>query len=254
MKEVSGDQLLLGKGKVYFDRKDADGNLVGERFLGNCTQLQIGTEDELREKYSSATASAPLLKRVNVRRTQEFTLTLDHFNKENIALALMGDVSALTQGSGSVTDEVIGAVQQGRYYKTSYRNISTVTVEPSGGGEAYTLNTDYTIDAVTGRIYIVEGGGIADDDEIQVDYDYAEDTSVVVRSGVSNTIEGFMRFVGDPSTGPALEVEVWDVSINPDGVLDLISDEYAEFSLKGAVQDDSANHPDEPYFRVIVRS
>lgn len=250
--EASGTNVMLGKGKVYFDRLDSSGDSTGERFLGNCTTFELSTSDELRDMYSSAEQSSPLLKSVNVRRTQEFNITLNEFTQENMALALMGDVSALAQGASSVTDEVKTYVSQGVYYQTTYRNISAVVVEPSGGGAAWVLNTDYTVDATTGRIYVIVGGGIVAD--FQVDYTYGADTSVTVRSGVDNLIEGFIRFIGDPAAGPVWECEIWKVSISPEGAVGFISDDYAEFTLKGKVLADSTNHADEPYFRLIKRA
>jgi len=252
-KEASGDNVMLGKGKVYFNRLDSSGDPTSERFLGNCTTFEVTTTDELREIYSSAEQSSPLLKSVNVRRTQEWTVVLNEFTKENMALALMGDVSALAQGSGSVSNEVpaAGNVVQGNFFKTLYRNISTVVVTGTGGTPTYDVNDDYTVDGTTGRIYIVPGGAIASGAALEVDYAYAAATNDTIRSGVDNLIEGFVRFIGDPAAGPIWECEIWKVSISPEGALGFISDDYAEFTLKGKVLADAENHPDEPYFRLI---
>lgn len=257
-KDASGANVMLGKGKVYFNRLDSSGVPMGERFLGNCTVLEVTTTDELREIYSSAEQSSPLLKSVNVRRTQEFSLTMSEFTKENMALALMGDNSALAQGSGSLAATIeIPQVYQGYYYDLTHRNVTAATVVVKNSTEVttYVLGTDYDEDAVSGRIYIIPGGGISDGDEIHVTaYNYTADTSTTVRSGVDNTIEGSLRFIGDPATGPIWELEVWSVSMTPEGALGFISDDYAEFTLKGKVQADSTNHPTEPYFRLIKRA
>lgn len=255
--EASGDNVMLGRGKVYFDRLNDSGVGVGERFLGNCTTFEISTSDELREKYSSAEQSAPLLKRVNVRRTQEINITLDEFTKENLALALMGDNSALAQGSGSVSTAEVFTVQTGMWYKLEFRNVDTGTVVVKDATETttYDITDDYLVDLVTGRIYIVPTGDISDDDVIHVTaYDYSADTTVTVRSGVDNLIEGLVRFIGDPAAGPVFEVEVWKVSMTPEGALGFIGDDFAEFTLKGSVLAMAEAHPNEPYFRVMKRT
>jgi hypothetical protein len=252
MKDPSGDNLLLGKGKVYFDRFD-DGDPTGERFLGNCTSLEMSHTDELKEKYSSCSPSSPLLKSVNIRRTMEFTLVLDEFSKENVALALMGTNTVLAQGAGgpvSPHQDVVG-VKQGCFYDLGKRNIKSVAVKKSGGTPTYVVDEDYTVDAVSGRIYIVPAGDITDGYDLEVTYSWDADTSPVIRAGVSNVIEGFLRFIGDPACGPAYEVQVWKVSVTRDGAIGLISDDYANFTLKGKVLDDSVNHEDEPYFLAI---
>lgn len=252
-KVADGNNLLLGRGKIYFDRLSGM-TPTGERFLGNCSALTITTTDELHDKYSSAEATAPLLKSANVRRTVEFALTLDEFTKENLALVLMGAVSALAQGSGTVTNEVLTAVQKDTYWRLAKRNVSLLTVTGPSGTPSYTAGTDYEVDAVTGRIYIIPGGTIANGVNLEVDYTYGADTSATVQGGVSNVIEGSIRFIGDPAAGPIYECEVWKVSMEPDGALALIGDDYGEFNLKGKVLADSINHSTEPLFRLIKRA
>jgi len=250
-KDANGANLLLGKGKVYFDRFTSAGAATGERFLGNCERFEITTTDERVQKHSSAEAAAPLLASAVTRRTPEVAITLDEFTKENIALVLMGDESALAQSADSVTDEAHNGVKQGRYYKLAYRNVSSVVVTGEGGTPTYVLNTDYEVDAVTGRIYIVPDGSITDDTNVLVSYDYAADTSAYVKGGSASKIEGSMRFKPDPSAGPKWEVEIWKVSISPDGALALIGEDYANAPLKAEILADSTNHPTEPLYRAI---
>lgn len=260
--DVQGDLLLLGRGKLYFDRFDANGNATGERFLGNCTRLESSTTDELREKYSSATQDSPLMKSVNVRRTQELAITLDEFDPENVALALMGEAGYLAaQTGGAIVDESVTG-KLGKYVKLANRGtiaspLSGVVVTTDPAGTTYTVNDDYIVDAVTGRLYCVPGGAISDDEALLIDYTApaiaATDIQKII-AGNKNTIEGFMRFIGDPAAGPIFEAEIWKVSINPDGAIGLISDEFAEFPLKGKILDDSANHPTEPLWRLLKLS
>jgi len=252
---ASGDNLLLGKGKVYFDRFSTGTTRTGERFLGNCSSFELSApEDEKKEMYSSCEATAGLLKSVTIRRKMKLSIKGHEFTKENLALALMGDNSALSQGTASITNEAVTAIAQGCYYKLAYRNISAVTINPAAGGDAYVVTTDYVVDAVSGRIYIVPGGGIAAGTAIHVDYTYSADTSPTIRGGVSSLIEGFVRFIGAPTEGPTEEVEVWRASVTPQGALGLISDEYGEFTLEMEILSDTDNHSTEPYFRIIQRS
>lgn len=254
---ADGELLLIGRGKCYFNRRNSDGTYDGERFMGNVVTLEIGTTDDIRERFSSAEASAPLLKRVNVRRVQEMTLTLDHFEKENLALALMGDNAEYTQAVATNAEVTFENVVEDRYYKLPHRNLTAIdSVEV--GVTTMTLNVDYQVDLVQGRVYIIPGAGINAGDDVVVTYDAPAITAgsglPTVRSGVSNTVEGSFRFVGDPATGPTWDLEVWSISFNPDGVLGFIQDDFAEFSIKGAVQADSTNHPTEPFFRAILRA
>jgi hypothetical protein len=64
-----------------------------------------------------------------------------------------------------------------------------------------------------------------------------------VSGGSATNIEGRLRFIGDPTTGPKYEAEFWRVTIRPDGVMGLIGDDFASTPLTVRVEDDSVNHP-----------
>jgi hypothetical protein len=251
--EVNGQRLLLGRGKLYFDRLNSTGARTGELFLGNCPAFEITPSPETIEKYSSATAAAGQIASDVIRQKLELRIQGDEFSKENLASALYGDTSTLAQTGSSVTAEEITAQMQDRFYPLVYRDVSSVVVTGTGGTPTYTEGTDYEVDATSGRIYIIEGGGIAASapTDLEVDYDYGTIALDIVRGMNQTTIKGYVRFVGDPARGPSLEVEVWRASVRSDGAIGFISDEYGSWQLVGEVEDDSTNHPDDPHYRII---
>lgn len=261
---VTPDSIILGRGEVYFDRFNASGVKTGERFLGNCQSFEIGIEDEVRDKYSSAEASAPLIKSVNVRRTPRIQVVLDEYDEDNLALAFMGDKADFLQTGASVMNEVppTTSVKKGYWFQVGSlalprRQISAVTVTGPGGMPTYVNNTDYIIDAPRGRIFIVTAGAIANGASLEVDYTFATIAAAAlptVQAGISNFIEGFMRFVGKPGSGRIWEVEVWKASLNPDGNVPFIGDDFASFTMAGKVLADTTGHPTEPYFRAYKLS
>jgi hypothetical protein len=202
-KEPNPNNILLGSGKVYVDRYTTAGVPSGnERFLGNCTEFSITPSVEEIEKKSSTDSARRLLRSDVTGTTLELSITLDEFTPDNVALALFGEVGTYTQTGAAVTNEVHNDVKQGEYVRLAFRGISLVTVEPSGGGTAFVLNTDYEIDAVEGRIYIVPGGGIANLADIQVDYTYETQSKSTVRGGAISSIKALIRFVSNNPTSP----------------------------------------------------
>jgi hypothetical protein len=129
--------------------------------------------------------------------------------------------------------------------------VSAVTVTGPSGTPTYVANTDYKVDAVPGRIYIVEGGGIADAANIEVDFTYATITLPTVRGMNQTTIKGYLRFIGDPARGPKYECEIWRASVRADGAIGFIADEYSSFTLTGDIESDAVNHTNEPHYRLI---
>jgi hypothetical protein len=61
-------------------------------------------------------------------------------------------------------------------------------------------------------------------------------------------ILGRLRFVPDPTDGQKLGLEIWRLNLYPSGNLGLIADDYGNWTLDGEVLDDTANHPNSPYY------
>lgn len=251
--DADGSKLVLGRGKLYFDRFDTNGVATGELFAGNCEEFTVENAIEDLKKYDSTIAANPLLKRVILRITPTISFAMDEFQKENLALALAGDNSTYTQSAATVTAESKSVPSVDRWYKLANRSISAVTVKK--GVTTLTLDTDYKVDAVAGRIYVIGGGALAAGDTMLVDYTAAALTSGTalpkVTIGTSPVIEGSLRFVADNATGPKWHAEFWKLSFQGDGAVGFISDEFGQFKIKAEVLSDSANHPTEPLGRLI---
>jgi hypothetical protein len=252
---AAGGNLLLGHGEVYFDRLSSTGAKTGERFLGNVSALSISMSNEVKEKYDSVTAAGNLLARVITRTTAELSLTMTEFTAKNLALFALGDDSSpVTQTGASVVAESLNGgtaiPSTDAWYPLAFRGsvanpISAVTVKV--GASTKVLGTDYLLDLVGGRVYIIAGGSIvAGTSIVTVDYTYptltAGSTALDrVLAGTRADVTGLLRFIGVPASGPKWEAIVWKVTFTPDGELALIADDFGEFKLKGAILADGVH-------------
>lgn len=261
---AQGGNLLLGHGELYFDRLSSTGAKTGEKFLGDVESFGLTLTPEVKEKYSHTSAAGELLARAITRVTGEVSVQFNEFTARNIALYALGDDSSpLAQTGAAVVDELINnniAVPAAdAWYPLAFRGsvanpITAVTVKVLAATKA--LGTDYTVDAITGRIYIVPGGSIVPGtDIVKVSYTYPTLTAGTtaldrVLAGTRADVTGFLRFIGVPAAGqgPKLEVKLWKVSFAPDGNLSLIGDDFGNFGLKGAILSDGV-HTD--LFQVI---
>ena len=248
------DNLLLGKGELFFSRRTA-GVLQGYRHMGNVETFELTTADDILEKFSSMNAAAALYKRVTRRRDVTLRVTADEFTPENLSLMMMGEVvqSAAVAATPVTGEELTDSLILGGYYKLGgagpYTAITlTADVTP------LVLGTDYTIHSATaGIVNILSTSTVAiPGDPLTAGYTPTAypDGLTQVYGGNSTIVEGALMFIPDPTTGPKTLVEVWSVSVTPDGAIGLISDEFAQMSLSMAVQEDNVGHPDNPLYRV----
>ena len=249
--ENSTADYYVGKGKIWIDLLDSDGARTGERYLGNTPTFEITTSQEKLDHRSSATASAE--KDASLVKSTDISLriVLEEFVKENVALAVAGDHSTLSQTAGSAVAEAVTAVAQDRWYELAYRDVSSVVVTGSEGTPTYDVYDDYKVDAVSGRIYIVAGGAITAGTELEIDYDYGDLALDTTRAVTDTDKTAFLRFVSDPSEGKAKEIQIWKVVLRSDGALPLITEDWGQITLAGEVESDRTNHPNEPHMRII---
>lgn len=249
----SPDNLLIGKGKFFFDRF-VDGASTGLRHLGNVEAGSIATADDTVEKRSSMEASAPVYKKVNRRRTVTLKVQGDEFNAENLALVQMGDVSQLIREAEEVADEAVApAWVPGMYFTLANGGPYDVLPDITVNAVAAVLDTDYElIDEMAGLYRVLDDSALATG-AVVATYTpraYTEDNGPkVVSGGTSNVIEGRVLFIGDPSAGPVMKLDVWKVTVEPDGETNLISDDFASWQLSMTVLDDAANHPASPFYQ-----
>jgi hypothetical protein len=250
----SSENLLLGKGQVFFDRFDAAGLSTGFKHLGNVETFELNTTDDKVQKFSSMSAGAPLYKEVNRRRAAVLTLTGSEFHPENMALVTMGNLSELVQVATAVTAEPVSPTTvKGAYYMTKKLGpITAVTV--TFGATPGVLGVDYAIINANVGLWRVLPGTLLTG-AVTIGYTPTAYTSgtgpSMVSGGAAGVIQGAVRFVGDPSTGPDMIVDVWRANVSPNGPVGLIGDDFATLSLTMAILDDSVLNPSFPLYRII---
>jgi hypothetical protein len=253
----SADNLLVGKGKVYFNRFDDNGIGTGLRDMGNVDAMELTSEDDVIEKYSNMSADAPLYKSVSRRRNVQVRLTMSEFDPHNMAIAMMGTVvETYTQAAAPVVAEVLttAAVKGAIYMFSKLGPHTAITLNNTTTPAVLVLGTDYVVlNPDVGIIQILESApSVTAGDAITADYTptaYAAGEIVDIYGGEAGKVEGSLLFVGDPTTGPRQIVEIWKVSFNPDGAIGLISDEFADVGVTGRVMADPAGHPGNKLYR-----
>ena len=222
---------VVGRGKLYFDQflagtKTISGN---SRYLGNSPKLTSSQSEDKLKHYSSDTGIKQQDAAVSISNDLTLAFSLDDIAPENLAMWYRGAVEKNVLAGGAVVAEAHDAIKLGTYIQLGLsatdpvgaKNVSAVVVHKAAAVIAAAGN--YEVDAVTGRVYILDNAtDLADDDDITIDYTSAAGTEeVVIAAGT--VIEGRLEFMADNAAGENRDYAWPYVQISPNG----------DFSLKG---------------------
>ena len=115
---------FLGSGDLYLDRLANDGSSTGFVLAGNATQFAIQEETETKERISTGRETyGQALDTASIKKPAKISISLDELHKDNLAMALLGDVADLNQGSGTSETETITA-KLGKFIQLSKSNLA----------------------------------------------------------------------------------------------------------------------------------
>jgi len=275
----SAENLMLGKGSIFFNRYDpATASYTGERHLGNCTEFTFGNTADVAKKYSSMDHRAALYKAYNKSLKSSGKVVMDEFDPYNVAMILLGENSVVNQVAGAVaagSPEKYPAVRRSQMIKLGSYNAAgvaqpenaqkfnidpaTLVVKDSTGTTTYQKNRDYlVVNAGAGVIMVPDTVQCSIPNttvgvDLMISYGYGNAVLPQIVGGTNLRIEGYLRFVGDPILGRAYEGEFWKVTIMPEGDVTFIGEDLANMNFSFDCEDDSMNHPDDPYARLLFK-
>lgn len=239
---MGSENYTLGRGELHFD-KFVSGTFTktGERYLGNTPELNRSTESENLDHFNSDRGIRVKDKSIVLEKNDSGTFIADEISDDNIALWFLGTKSTLTQASSASVVQNIAAnrLKPGTYIQlgesqalpTGHRNVTITSVTSDPVGTTYVANTDYTVDAELGRLYIVPGGAITGTSPLIVTYAVAASTRTQVVVDAGSTIEGALRFISYNPTGPRRDYYWPYVQLRADGDFAMKGDEWQQLSF-----------------------
>lgn len=154
--------------RVYFKPSGESGHID----LGNVLDYKVANERQTRNRMSAANGFRVVDDEQVDTVHDKFEFTLDEHDELNIRLLMLGTKgsdtvnAAVTAPTGTAT---LADVVKGRSYFVGRTNLNTVVVKKA----LVTLvaGTDYTLDAITGKITILESGStLSDGDDLDVTF------------------------------------------------------------------------------------
>jgi len=216
----------LGSGRVLF-KKTA---LIDYLDLGNAPNFSLTMTVEDLDHFNSQSGVRTKDAKVVLQQEINAAFTLDEPNISNLELFFMtGANSSATQSTTPIVDES-WAAKLDRWHKLTKVDVSAVVVTGPGATPTYVLTTDYKVLLAGGYVMPLSSGSISADEAIEVDFTPAATVEKTINLATSTTVEGEMRFVGDPAAGRIIDVRA-KVSILPEGEMGLIGEEWVEFGF-----------------------
>lgn len=248
---------MLGKGSVLLDIFDSVSGLpTGFQHLGNCTKFELDLKDDIAELYQSINKSVTLIATALKKRQPKLTIVGTDFNSKHAAIFSMSSgKSTITQTASTFTAEVLITAAQapnaiGKFFRTAQLNVDPTAVPPVLTSNAIVLTpgTDYVVmDPIKGLFYIPAGSAISTH-AVTITYNTLVGSFDQVAGATIPFVAGHILFVPDPVDGQKIQCDIWRCNLNPNGQIGLIADDYGNWTLDGNILDDTANHPNSPFY------
>tara|TARA_R110002096_G_scaffold77443_2_gene182353 strand:- start:1651 stop:2505 length:855 start_codon:yes stop_codon:yes gene_type:complete len=249
----------LGRGIIFISPLDTTTGLpVDYRDLGNAPSFSLSIDVEELVHQSSRGGLRTVDKRLVISQTVNFSFVLEELSAENLALFFSGATVASTNPAiaGITAYNFTTSAVLGRWYSiynqtTGARALDidstnvAVTEDPAGTPVVMTLNTDYTVDAEMGMIFIMPGGTIVAGDTLQLvlTADAGAAVTTQTRGLTSSGVDYAMKFVGEnpADNDQRFEVELHSVQVNADGDFSLISEsDLTQMPFTGTAQQNAS--------------
>ncbi|WP_046005783.1 hypothetical protein [Pseudoalteromonas rubra] len=229
---------LLVAGNFFIDRLNAQGQSLGIFGPINMTKLTVKTDADTVTRPSKKKESyGQALDDVKIAKPAEVACEFDDQPAELLALALMGKVKALNEGSGTVTDEAKTLPANQGWLELGHKNLATDGLVVKQGSTPLTLGTDFEINYALGMIRSVEGGAVAAGGSITVTYQHNARSGKTIEGGMESQVRA--RIFGEGTNlanGKAIELEIFDASMMPDKEIDFAASEFVSGGLSGTAK------------------
>lgn len=223
--------FFRGRGYVYLAERFSDGT-KGPNSITLCTDslnLDFGSTEIV---HRNRCAPGDLVDRRDSKdQTASLTLTLADISDRNLALGVVATVTPAA--SGSVTNEQLpDGILAGyvHFLGDGNQNISALTID------GLVLNTDYTLDAVSGKVtFLTDVGSPAP----MADYAFSNAARVKFFSSARKEYWLTYDFQNTADENAPGLYNFYKVSFDPSSNNDLQSEDYQTMTLNGSVLADT---------------
>ena len=228
------DHGLIFEGDVKIRNRNQPG--TGFVDVGNTTALTTQVSVETKERISKQKGSyGSALDSLKTMQPAELGLKLDTFDKDNLALALMGEAAVIAAQAQTVAAERLTIGKKGMAYKLANGNIDPVSVKVKNKDAVQVDAKHIEINVTVGMITVLDAvTNVNEGEEISVEYKtrasggYKVSAATLSRLDLEIYVDGRNRV-----TGEAGILHIPHAVLAADGSIDWFGDDFNTAEFKG---------------------
>jgi hypothetical protein len=239
MDNLNTDTYFYGNGSAAFQDIGSNDTPTGPlKFYGNADSVKTSLTVERKEKRESRSGRNRLVRSKVIFVDGNIEITINENHRSNLELFLFGETAVRDAVSDHADENKIPATSEvGQVYRLEYQNVSGLVITDDGAANAVVSDTKYEVDDVYGKVKVLEDLGTG---PFTVTYD-AEAANVIPVFQLSDKPIYFRHEginIGNDEDEPFL-LELWKIKLDPVADLELITNEYGQFVLKGRILESS---------------
>lgn len=235
MQNLTNESYFYGAGESAFQSLDSQDSPTGAMlFVGNADSAKVSLKVERKEKRESKTGTNSLVRSKVVQLGGEIEIVVSEDNRANLELFLFGD-SATRAAVTTHTDEnkIPATSAVGEIFRLEYQNVSVVAITDDGAADAVVSTSKYEVDRKYGKVKVLADLGTG-----PFTVKYNADAANVIPVFQHTDRPLYYRHEGiniGNDNDSAFLIEFWKIKLDPVTDLDLITDDYGKFTLKGTL-------------------
>jgi hypothetical protein len=246
---------FLFSGDLYIDRLTDAGVSTGYLDVSNATQLAIGESTEVKIlKSKMRDTRGQVIATVSDKNNATLKLTLNEINADKLAMALLGDVSALSQIAGRVSatsgadttdNQPTITLIPDRWVQLPHRNLTA-----TGTGTEIIIATTATTPVsvpleeveINHREGLIKYVGDASPvlsaaTECKISYSYGNVSGYTISGSTTPSIKAKLKLDGlNMIDGTSCIVTIDEATLTPSSEVDFLSDDFVTLEMTGEMR------------------
>ena len=239
---MARSSIYSGGGRLYFKKLNADGTKDPIMYFGKTDGITMTVSVDYKEHNDTEGCEALLDARFPASKKTEVKFSTSEITLEMLNRAFLGEITSISQSAETDKNITVAGseVKPGYIVDLGVYNATGITVKDSTDATTYVENTDYTFESKSGYLTILEGGSIAEGDELHVTLATVPALETRISAAMKESaLQGEFIVITSSQTGNNYKYHFKRLSVSMDGDFQLKGDEIGTLSFSGSAMIDT---------------